>query len=327
MASSEEKRITCVDVVDSHTGGEPTRVVLSGGPDLGNGSLRERRQRFSSQYDDFRAALVNEPRGTNALVGALLCRPVDPTCTSGIIFFNNVGTIGMCGHGTIGVAVTLAYLNRIDPGKHRFETPVGTIAIVLHEDRHHVTVENVASFRHLQDVSVAVPGYETVVGDVAWGGNWFFLVNRPVTDIDASRIEQLTRFTLAIRDGIRRDAVTGAEGAMIDHIELFGPAEGADSRNFVLCPGGAWDRSPCGTGTSAKLACLAADGRLMPGEVWRQQSAMGTHFDATYRYVRDADGKNHDDTVIPSITGSAWITAESKIILDDRDPFSRGIGR
>ncbi len=307
-----------VQVVDSHTGGEPTRVVLSGGPDLGKGSLPERLQRFRSEFDSFRSAIVNEPRGSDVMVGALLCEPTDPACAAGVIFFNNVGYLGMCGHGTIGLVATLAYLNRIQPGEHRIETPVGIVSALLHASGE-VTVNNVASYRLSANVEVDVPGYGKIRGDVAWGGNWFFLVREHSMDLSLKNIEQLTNFTWAIRQGLGQQGISGADKQEIDHIELFGPSSlpSVDSKNFVLCPGKAYDRSPCGTGTSAKLACLYADGKLREGQVWRQESIVGSVFEGS---ITVRDGK-----VYPSIKGSAFVNAEAELVLDPHDPFCLGI--
>jgi 4-hydroxyproline epimerase len=307
-----------IDVVDSHTAGEPTRVVVAGGPALGSDSLADRLQRFAAEHDDFRSAVVNEPRGSDVLVGALLCEPVDPTCATGVIFFNNVGYLGMCGHGTIGVVTTLAHLGRIGPGEHRIETPVGVVRATLHAAGN-VTVENVASYRHRAGVSVIVPGFGTVTGDIAWGGNWFFLVEDPPLRLHLDNVERLTEFAWAVRNALGTDGITGAGGKEIDHIELSSSSEtpGVDSRNFVLCPGKAYDRSPCGTGTSAKIACLAAEGRLAPGQVWRQEGILCTVFEGTYQ-LRDVQ-------LIPSVTGAAFVTAESRLILNPDDPFSVGI--
>ena len=307
-----------VEVVDSHTAGEPTRVVISGGPALGNDALADRLRRFAAEHDDFRSAVVNEPRGSDVLVGALLCGAVDTSCTTGVLFFNNIGYLGMCGHGTIGVVTTLAHLGRIGAGVHRIETPVGIVRATLHPNGR-VTVENVASYRHLASVSVAVPDFGPVTGDVAWGGNWFFLVEDPPLRLHLENVEQLTQFAWAVRSALRAGGITGANGAEIDHIEVSCPSEtpGVDSRNFVLCPGKAYDRSPCGTGTSAKIACLAADTKLAPGQVWRQESILGTVFEGSFQL--------RDGSLIPSITGSAFITAESRLILDPGDPFSAGI--
>jgi 4-hydroxyproline epimerase len=249
-------------VIDSHTAGEPTRLIVKGGPPLGSGSLFERRARFSSGFDLFRSFAVNEPRGTDALVGALLCEPVDPTCAAGLIFFNNVGMLGMCGHGTIGAAVTLAQMGRIKPGAHRFETPVGIVSVDL-INANEARIENVPSYRYMVAIVVEVPGYGVVTGDIAWGGNWFFLTDNAPIPLRYAEIDGLTAYAKAIREALRRAAITGIGGAEIDHIEIFGAptTTGAHSRNFVLCPGNAYDRSPCGTGTSAKLACLAAAGK------------------------------------------------------------------
>jgi 4-hydroxyproline epimerase len=307
-----------VQVVDSHTAGEPTRVVVEGGPALGDDALAMRLRRLAAELDEFRSAVVNEPRGSDVLVGALLCEPVNKECAAGVIFFNNVGYLGMCGHGTIGVVTTLAHLGRIGAGEHRIETPVGVIRATLHVDGS-VTIENVASYRHAAGVPVTVKGFGTVRGDIAWGGNWFFLVEDPPLQIALDNVDRLTEFAWAVRQALASEGVTGANKAEIDHIELSGPSAmpGADSRNFVLCPGNAYDRSPCGTGTSAKIACLAVDGKLAPGEIWRQAGILDTVFEGSYQL---REGK-----VIPSITGSAFITAESRLILSPSDPFQTGI--
>jgi 4-hydroxyproline epimerase len=307
-----------VRVIDSHTGGEPTRVVVSGGPDLGRGPLPDRLELFRREHDTFRSAVVNEPRGSDVMVGALLCEPTDPACAAGVIFFNNVGYLGMCGHGTIGLVATLAYMNRVHPGEHRIETPVGTVSAVLHPDGK-VTVNNVASYRLASNVAVDVPHYGKIYGDVAWGGNWFFLVRDHKIELCLQNIEQLTNFTWAIRQALRQQGITGAGNQEIDHIELYGTSDkpSVDSKNFVLCPGKAYDRSPCGTGTSAKLACLFADGKIREGQTWKQESIVGSIFEGS---VTVRDGK-----VYPSITGSAFVNAEADLVLDVRDPFCLGI--
>ena len=313
-----ERRCQRVRVIDSHTGGEPTRLVISGGPDLGNGTLAERLERFRTDHDSFRSAVVNEPRGSDVMVGALLCEPTDPACVAGVIFFNNVGYLGMCGHGTIGLVATLSYLNRIQPGEHRIETPVGIVTAKLHPAGE-VTVNNVASYRLAANVEVNVPGYGQVSGDIAWGGNWFFLVREHILELSLGNIEQLTEFTWAIRQALSRQGITGAGKHEIDHIELYGRSQqgSVNSKNFVLCPGKAYDRSPCGTGTSAKLACLYADGKIREGEVWKQESIVGSVFESS---ISVRDGK-----VYPSIKGSAFVNAEAELVLDPRDPFCLGI--
>ncbi len=306
-------------VIDSHTEGEPTRLVVHGGPDLGTGPLGERRKLFAERHDGFRSFVLNEPRGFEAMVGALLCEPSDPGCVAGLIFFNNAGYLGMCGHGTIGAAVSLAHMGKIAPGLHRFETPVGVVTAELH-DRNTATIANVPSYLHQRGVRLEVEELGVVEGDVAWGGNWFFLTADAPCAIEAANIPQLTATALAIKRALARDGVTGRDGDEIDHIEFFGASpSGGDSRNFVLCPGGAYDRSPCGTGTSAKLACLAAKGELAPGVPYVQESVIGTRFTARY-----APGERQ--TILPSITGRAWVTAEANLMRDSSDPFPNGIG-
>ncbi|WP_417851192.1 proline racemase family protein [Thalassoglobus sp.] len=315
---SDDAPLQRVGTIETHTGGEPTRVVISGGPDLGTGSLAEQTERFRDQFDEFRSAVVNEPRGSDVMVGALLRPPVEENSVAGVIFFNNVGPLQMCGHGTIGVAVALAYLNRVQLGRHQLDTPVGTVAFEL-LDTNRVTIQNVPAYRYRSDVEVHVEGLGQIRGEIAWGGNWFFLVNDHEQDLNINNVETLTKITWAIRQALTANGITGENGKEIDHVELFGPPVDPqnDSRNFVLCPGKAYDRSPCGTGTSAKLACLYADGKLAAGEIYRQESIIGSLFEGS---VQEENGK-----VIPSITGTAYVNAETTLILDLNDPFRFGI--
>jgi len=308
------KRIT---VIDSHTGGEPTRLVIDGFPDLGRGSMAERRHRLAEKHDAWRTACVLEPRGSDVLVGALLCEPVDPTACAGVIFFNNSGYLGMCGHGTIGLVASLAHLGRIGPGVHAIETPVGTVQATLHEDRS-VSVRNVPAYRYRKALSVEVPGIGPVVGDVAWGGNWFFLIADHGQRVAGDNLDALTAYTFAVQQALEQQGFRGEDGGLIDHIELFADDPQADSRNFVLCPGKAYDRSPCGTGTSAKLACLAADGKLQPGQIWRQASVIGSEFEGSYEPA--------GERIVPTIRGRAFISAEASLIIEPDDPFAWGIG-
>ena len=327
IANATASSANAITIVDSHTGGEPTRLITAGGPDLGAGPLSERRERFRRDFDHLRSAVVCEPRGSDVLVGALLCEPHAADCIAGVIFFNNVGYLGMCGHGMIGVVTTLAFMGRIGEGRHRIDTPVGVVEAELHADGS-VTVENVASYRSLQGVTVRVQhggdgggnggGKVAVTGDVAWGGNWFFLAADHGLAIERANIDALTAFSSAVKQALADAGVTGDDGAEIDHIELFAPSPtGADSRSFVLCPGKAYDRSPCGTGTSAKLACLAGDGKLAEHALWRQESVIGSVFEASYRYE---GGK-----LMPSIRGKAWVNAQAQLLLDEGDPFVWGI--
>ncbi|WP_019653779.1 4-hydroxyproline epimerase [Variovorax atrisoli] len=307
-----------IQVIDSHTGGEPTRLVIGGFPDPGKGSMAERRALLAERHDKWRAAAVLEPRGSDVVVGALLCEPVSADAAAGVVFFNNAGYLGMCGHGTIGLVASLAHMGRIGVGEHRIETPVGTVTTTLHEDGS-VSVRNVPAYRHLRQAAVELPGHGIVRGDVAWGGNWFFLVSEHGQRVASDNLAALTDYTAALRKALTAQGITGADGAEIDHIELFADdSEGADSRNFVLCPGNAYDRSPCGTGTSAKIACLAADGKLAPGEVWKQASVIGSVFEASY--ALDGEGR-----VIPTLRGRAHISAEATLLIDDADTFGWGI--
>jgi 4-hydroxyproline epimerase len=312
------KDIRRIRIVDSHTGGEPTRVVIEGGPPLGSGPLSQRLPRFREEFDHYRSAIVNEPRGSDAIVGALVCEPLDPGCCTGVIFFNNTGYLGMCGHGTIGLIVTLAHVGRIEPGLHRVETPVGVVEARLHESGK-VSVSNVPSYRLAAGVSVDVNGFGMVTGDVAWGGNWFFLCNENPIDLTLANLDRLTDYTWRIRQALAAAGITGENGAEIDHIELYGPptVPGADSKNFVLCPGKSYDRSPCGTGTCAKLACLHAAGKLKEGETWRQESLIGSIFEASFT-IRNG-------MLLPHIKGSAFVTAEATLVFDPDDPFLWGI--
>lgn len=315
-----------LDFIDSHTGGEPTRLVVSGGPDLGAGPLAERLERLRTQHDDWRAAVVTEPRGSDVMVGALLCEPSDPSCAAGVIFFNNVGYLGMCGHGTIGLVVSLAHMGRIGPGTHRIETPVGIVEATLNADRS-VSVRNVPAYRYRQGVAVDVPGHGALKGDIAWGGNWFFLVaeDQHRRTVAPPHLKELTAFSGAVRDALIAAGITGTHGALIDHIELFGPPSRPelDSRSFVLCPGDAYDRSPCGTGTSAKAACLAADGKLAEHAVWRQESVIGSVFEL--QYVRHDATIEGEPAIVPTLTGHAHVMAEGRLCFDDSDPFANGI--
>ena len=341
-----------IPYLDTHTGGEPTRLITSLPFDLGTGSVADKLSTLKKDHDDLRRTVLLEPRGSDVLVGAYLVPPADPTCQFGVIYFNNVGYLGMCGHGTIGLIASLAYMGKVTPGVIRVETPVGVVEATLHapslrgasdserrsnlqfngqeiasgkvQERprndeqypNKVSVQNIPAYRHLNHVSVTVDG-KTVHGDVAWGGNWFFLVHDHGMDVNMSNLEALTDFSWRVREQLTANGITGANGAEIDHVELFASTPEADSKSFVLCPGKAYDRSPCGTGTSAKLACLYGDGKLQVGQTWKQQSVVGSIFEGSIQL----DG----DKIIPTITGEAWVMSEGTILVDERDPFGKGI--
>ncbi len=336
-------KVERISTIDSHTCGEPTRTIVSGGPVLGSGTLLQRQHRFAKDFDHYRSAVINEPRGNDVLVGALLCKPSSPECAAGVIFFNNLGYLGMCGRGVIGVAVTLAYLGRIGSGYHQLETPVGVVGFELDEDLHRVTFESVASYRYRANVAIDVPGFGEVVGDIAWGGNWFFLVRSDASKIRPQHLDDLLTFSKAIRKTLEDQQIHGYGGQRVDHVQLHCDSGAGGGRNFVLGPGGQWDRSPCSTGTNAKVACLAAEGKLDPGKRWHQESIIGTRFESRYRVpgleevkqlglLGIAPSQSLGDTVaatsaviIPSIAGEASVTAESQLMLDPDDAFRYGI--
>ncbi len=323
-----------IPFLDSHTGGEPTRFIESLPFPLQPAPVSEQLTQLEHEFDHFRQTILNEPRGSDVLVGAYLVPPADPTCPLGVIFFNNVGYLGMCGHGTIGLMTSLSYLGKITPGTYRIETPVGIVEATLHPlapaDSHlspgeeagvreypnRVSVRNVPSYRLLEHIAIAIDG-RVIHGDVAWGGNWFFLCHDHGLEISLQNLEQLTDFAGRVRETYTRMGITAPDGHEIDHVELFAPSSQADSRSFVLCPGKAYDRSPCGTGTSAKLACLAADGKISEGQVWRQQSVVGSIFEGSIQI--------QDGNILPTITGEAWVMAEGSLLIDERDPFGTGI--
>jgi 4-hydroxyproline epimerase len=310
-----------IPFLDSHTGGEPTRLITSLPFDLGTGSVADKLSTLKKNHDDLRRTVLLEPRGSDVLVGAYLVPPADPTCQFGVIYFNNVGYLGMCGHGTIGLIASLAYLGKVQPGVIRVETPVGVVEATLHKNEageypNKVSVQNIPAYRHLTHIPVTVDG-KTVHGDVAYGGNWFFLVHDHGMDVNMSNLEALTDFSWRVREQLTANGITGANGAEIDHVELFASTPEADSKSFVLCPGKAYDRSPCGTGTSAKLACLYGDGKLQVGQTWKQQSVVGSIFEGSIQI--------QDNRIIPTITGEAWVMSEGTILIDERDPFGKGI--
>jgi len=333
-----------IPFLDSHTGGEPTRLITSLPFDLGTGSVADKCSTLKKNHDDLRRTVLLEPRGSDVLVGAYLVPPADPTCQFGVIYFNNVGYLGMCGHGTIGLTASLAYMGKVQPGAIRVETPVGVIEATLHpmslrapqgrsnpqvneevasghDPRNDmypnkVSVQNIPAYRHLTHIPVTVDG-KTIHGDVAYGGNWFFLVHDHGLEVNMNNLEALTDFAWRVREQLTAKGITGANGAEVDHVELFSESKEADSKSFVLCPGKAYDRSPCGTGTSAKLACLYGDGKLQAGQIWKQQSVVGSIFEGRIQI--------QDNRIIPTITGEAWVMSEGTILVDERDPFGKGI--
>ncbi len=309
-----------LNVIDSHTGGEPTRTIIGGAPELSADSIADQIQELKTEHDWMRTALTHEPRGYEAMVGALLLPPQNPEAVARVIYFNNVGYLGMCGHGTIGVGATLSYLGKISPGEHLLETIAGNVVFTLHEDNR-VSFVNVPSYRYRTAVPVETKSFGTVTGDIAFGGNWFYLCADHGLEISMENLDQLDRCCREIRNAIDECGIAGENGGVIDHVELFGPPrrEDAHSANYVDCPGGEYDRSPCGTGTSAKLACLAAAGKLSPGDTWGQESVTGSLFEGSYSW--------QGDRILPRIMGEAFVTAETKVIIDPNDPLTFGFSQ
>ncbi|MCA9191668.1 MAG: proline racemase family protein [Planctomycetales bacterium] len=311
----------CIELIDTHTGGEPTRIVINSPIHLGSGTLAELRDQFRSNYDEFRRAMILEPRGSEVMVGAILTPPENKDSVAGVIFFNNVGYLNMCGHGTIGVAVALNYLGRLDLGVHRLDTPVGTVEFTL-LDKNRVQLENVPSYQYQEKVALELNNGQIVHGDVAWGGNWFFICDDHGMEIAWTNRQQLQQLAEEIAFQLEARNIRGANGAQIDHVELVMSLRQSpiETRNFVLCPGNQFDRSPCGTGTSAKLACLAAQQKLKAGEIFVQQSLIGSQFEAYYRRIPGSK------SIIPVLTGTAYVTADCKLLLDPNDPYQFGFG-
>lgn len=306
-------------VIDSHTGGMPTRVILNGGPELGSGPMAERVRCLANNHDAFCKSVLLEPRGQSGMVGALLVAPDDVGCETGVIYFDANAILGMCGHGTIGLGVTLAHLGRIAPGTHKFETPAGIISIDL-LDTSTVRVTNIESRQVQEAVSIEIDKYGVFTGDLAYGGNWFFIVDPSPIPVEVANIRVLTDLAIAIREACTAQGVTGENGENVDHVILQGQpdTESVSSRNFVLCPDNEYDRSPCGTGSSARLACLAAAGVLAPGEEIVQQSIIGSTYNMSYQ-------PGISGGVIPKLTGQAHVMAESRLIFAQNDPFRMGI--
>jgi 4-hydroxyproline epimerase len=278
-----------IKIIDSHTGGEPTRMVYAGFPELTGQTVADKMQDFRSNYDHLRRGIILEPRGNDVMVGALLCLPSNDKAVTGV-----------------------------QVGEHWIETPVGMVKAVLDED-HKVSVINVPSYRYQTNIPLTVPDLGLIHGDIAWGGNWFFLVEDHNQKIEHTNVKHLTNVCTNIKKSLQVNGITGKDGQEIDHIELFAPSlSGANSKSFVLCPGEAYDRSPCGTGTSAKIASLAADNKLAPGDTWQQESVIGSVFEASYSVDDNGD-------IIPTIRGTAAVCSESTLIFNENDPFCYGI--
>ena len=307
-----------MEIIDSHTCGEPTRIVISGWPMPAGNSMPRRREYLRQNHDRLRQAVVCEPRGHNAVVGGLLTPPVCDDSVAGIVFFNDVGYLAMCGHGLIGLVETLKFMGKVSGDDVRIDTPAGTVSAKIEEDGR-VTLANVPSYLYKEDIVVNIPQLGEIQGDVAYGGNWFFLVNSSVTQLSLSNLDFLMVTAKSIRRAIADAGITGPEGEVVDHIEFYDKATvaGADSKNFVLCPGNAYDRSPCGTGTSAKMACLHARGKLKAGQKWIQESVTGSIFEGWL--------EERSDHLIPFIRAGANVISRATLYFDPEDIFCWGI--
>ena len=309
-------------VIDSHTIGEPTRVVLDeslvAGLDLGGGSVRDRRDQFRDRCDHVRSALVGDPRGTTAMVGVILVPPADPTCRFGAFYVNRVGYLDMCGHATIGLAVTLGARGIIEPGDFRLESPAGVVGVTWHGGGE-AAFECVPPRRIAQNLALACDDGSQVTGDVATSGLWFYLCRDHGILVEPTAIPALTARAWSIRRALEARGISGDGGEVIDHVVLLGPPRdpGNDGRAFVLCPDGAFDRSPCGTGTSALVGCLFEDGILTAGRTWRQESVLGGVYEASIRRERDI--------LVPTVRGRAWLTAETTLHFAGDDPYRTGL--
>jgi len=309
-------------VIDSHTIGEPTRVVIDdtlvAGLDLGGGSVRERCDRFRERYDHVRRAIVCDPRGAVAMVGVILLPPADPKCRFGAFYVNRVGFLDMCGHATIGLAVTLGRLGHVEPGSFRLETPAGVVGVTWHGGSE-ASFECVPPRRIHKTLSLDCDDGSRVTGDVATSGLWFFLCRDHGLPVEPAAIPALTARAWAIRRGLEAAGITGDSGAVIDHVVLLGPPleRVNDGRAFVLCPDGAFDRSPCGTGTSALVGCLFEDGVIGEAQVWRQESVLGGVYEASIR--------REGGILVPTVRGRAWLTGETTLYFAADDPYREGL--
>jgi proline racemase len=327
-----------VQAVDSHTAGEPTRIVTGGVPPVRGATMADKRAALQRDHDHLRRALVLEPRGHDAIVLAYLLPPCDPAADLGVVFANDAGYLGMCGHGAIGVAtvaVALGMVPAVEPVTEvRLDTPAGTVrcrVAVTAGRPTSVTITNVPSFLFRQRAVVDVHGFGKVAADIAYGGNWFAFVEAEQLGLAVGKVHLpvLMQAATAVREALVRDGVRGVhpdrgESELVDHVKLFVPLDGDEpgARALTLCPGAAYDRSPCGTGTSAKLAVLHAKGELEVGQWFRSESVLGTSFRAR---IASTTAVGRFTAVVPEVEGSAYVTALTQFVIDPNDPCRHGI--
>jgi proline racemase len=324
-----------ITAVDSHTEGMPTRVITGGVGPIPGATMAERRLHFMAHMDDLRLLLMREPRGHGAMSGAILQPPSRPDADWGVVFIEVSGCLPMCGHGTIGVASVLVETGMVVVSEPetvvRLDTPAGLVEarVAVQDGRaRSVTLRNVPAFLHERDREVEVPGLGTVAYDLAFGGNFYAILPAASIglDVDPARSGELIDAGLAIM------AAIDAEGGPVHpgdpgirgchHVILHAPGlDGADGRAATAIHPGWLDRSPCGTGTSARMAQLHARGELALDTPWVHESVIGTRF--TGRLVAEADAAGRP-AVVPEITGRAWITGTAQYLLDPEDPFPAG---
>lgn len=321
--------------VDSHTEGMPTRVITGGVGVIPGATMNDKRLYFMEHLDDIRLFLMNEPRGHKAMSGAILQAPTRPDADWGVVYIEVSGCLPMCGHGTIGVATVLVETGMVDVQEPvttiRLDTPAGlVIARVAVSDGHadSVTIENVPSYSVRLDDAVDVPGYGTVPYSLAFGGNFYAMVDLDAVNLpfDRANQEEILQAGLAIMDAInatnppRHPEIEGVDHC--HHVEFIAPGSTAEySRHAMAIYPGWFDRSPCGTGTSARMAELWARGELGLDQDFVNESFIGSKF--TGRLIRETtvDGI---PAVIPTITGRAWVTGIGQYLLDPSDPFPTG---
>jgi proline racemase len=327
-----------LQAVDSHTAGEPTRIVTGGLPPVAGATMAEKRAALRIRHDALRRALVHEPRGHDAIVVAYLVPPCHPDAHAGVVFCNDVGYLGMCGHGAIGVATVLVGMGMVPAQEPEtrvvLDTPAGLVpcrVAVSNGRARAVTITNVPSFQFRQRAIAAVPGFGKVAADIAWGGNWFAFVEAAQLGlhVDKAHLPQLLPAAIAVREALAANGVRGVhpesgEEQLVDHVKLFdaleGPTPGA--RAMTLCPGTAYDRSPCGTGTSAKLAVLHSKGELGVGEWFTSESVIGTRFRARIAATTQV---GQFAAIVPEIEGAAYVTGLQTFVLDPEDPCVHGL--
>ena len=327
--------LNMITAVDSHTEGEPTRVVTGGVPFVPGKTMPEKKQWLAENRDDLRKSLMWEPRGHKDMLGALITPPVSKDADFGVIFMDGDGYLDMCGHGSVGVVTVVLETGMVpmkDSGEQTvvMDTPAGLItarAIMEHGKAKSVSFQNVPSF-YYSSLTVKVPGLGEIPVDISYGGNYFALVNvnRLNMPLEVENIKDLTEIGLTIRDLVNQQAEiihpgTGAKGS-VDLTEIYDESSApAVTKNIVIFGAGQVDRSPCGTGTCAKMAVLNKKNKLSPNEIYRHKSIIGTEFQGK---ILEETTVGDYKAIIPEITARAYITGIQQFVMDADDPFKYG---